>query len=83
MITINLTHPGYKEAFKDCDVGEEKTITFTVTKKSDTELVGELDTYEEGDIEDEPAAKAEPAYASGASKSKPPKGVMIAIGNMK
>lgn len=83
MVTIDLTKPGYAEAFADCEVGETKDLTITVTKKTDTEIVGELDTYvHEGD-EAEPAAEKESAPAPAYGKSKTPRGVMIAVSGMK
>lgn len=84
MVTIDMSHENYKNAFADAKVGDSLTLTITVSKVTDTAIVGELDSYEgdEDEAEAEPAAQ-EPESAKGYSKSKPPKGVMIAIGNMK
>jgi hypothetical protein len=78
MVTIDLNHPGYREAFADCEVGETKQITITVTKKTNDKIVGELDTesYQEG----EDSGSENPGYGG---EHKAPKGVMIAIGRMK
>lgn len=89
MISIDLTHENYKDAFADAKVGDEKTITFKVVKKSATELVGELESYESDDNADDEAdagedsSAAEPAAPYPSSQSKAPRGVVIAIGKMK
>lgn len=85
MISIDLTHENYKDAFADVKVGDEKTITFKVVKKSSTELIGELESYESDDAADagEDASAPEPSAPYSSSKSQMHKGVVIAIGKMK
>lgn len=83
MITIDLTHPDYKKAFADCEVGETKTIKMTVTEKTDDQIVAELESYDEGEHsekEDREEAEAESDYPS---SRKMPRGVAIIIDNMK
>lgn len=83
MITIDLTHPDYKKAFADCEVGETKTITMTVTEKTDDQIVAELDleSYDEGEHAEEESG--EEAEYSEKPSGKMPRGLAIVIGKMK
>lgn len=63
-ITIPMTLPGMKEAFGQCQPGEE--ILATVESKSKENIVLELDYGDEEDYEEEPPKKKpSPAMARG------------------
>lgn len=85
MLEIDLTHEGYAEAFADCEVGDTKTITFTVSKKDEDMLQGQVDLDSIQDAEPDEVGESAGAYEkSGSQTSKRmPRALLIAVGKMK